>query len=449
MDFANIIDRKAEIELKIQSNNLDVATKRVMDFVTDFSESKSKRREATNIRANFTVLRKEHRISGIMTREIEQRFNSLRNQILDLIDEIEEGFASIEEESEHVELDYKNIVTKVIKTHDSYEKAKQNFKNMHPFTSFGKQEDCVFYAKKITKTYKNKSIGFSLEPTDLELRYGEITALVGENGNGKSTILNIVSGKMAHSSGEIFYPIFDSQNKKDWYDIKTNIAYIEQDLPKWKGFLKDNLHFTLGVNGIKGQENIDEVNFIIHRLGLEKYADAKWEEISGGFKMRFSLARAILRKPKLLILDEPLANLDINTQNLFLTDLRYITNSIKNKISVMVSSQDLYQIEKIADNIIFLSDGEALYNGRMKSFGEDREENSFEVGITINEDDFLTILDSVAYTRIKKDGYDYIIDTKKSVTSKELLELFLQHDLEVQYFRDISKSTRKLFGEIK
>ena len=82
--------------------------------------------------------------------------------------------------------------------------------------------------------------------------------------------------------------------------------------------LVDNLHFAAAIHGIRGKENEDEVDFIIWRLGLDKYRNATWNEISGGFKMRFSLGRALVYNPRLLILDEPLANLDVNTQLLFL-----------------------------------------------------------------------------------------------------------------------------------
>ena len=455
MDLAVVKKRHEEIERYIQNDDLDMATKRSMDFVTDFSVDRTKRREAINIRASYSALRKEYRQFG-RTKEIEIRFKKLIDQILEFIDEIEESFETytITEYSHRDDLNQDNK-DKQKESLTPYEKAKKRFKKekQKPVTLIDtqnlKREEIVFCAREVTKTYKSNSINFSFKPIDLDLRYGEITALVGENGNGKSTLLNIVAGELLHSSGEIDYPQLVGEKKDNWYHIKTQIAYIEQELPKWQGFLRDNLHFTLGINGIKGQENIDEVDFVIHRLGLEKYADAKWDEISGGFKMRFSLARAILRKPKLLILDEPLANLDINTQNLFLTDLRDLANSLKNRMSVIVSSQNLYEVEAISDNIIFLSEGKAIYNGRVEEFGEDRDENSFEVHIDISEDELLSVLESVEYINIKKDGQNYIINTQRSVTAKGLLELFLANGLEVRYFRDISKSTRKRCGEIK
>ncbi|CAA6820573.1 MAG: ABC transporter ATP-binding protein [uncultured Sulfurovum sp.] len=462
IDLIVLKERQEEIEQYIQNDDLDMATKRSMDFVTDFSSDKSKRRESIDIRATYSSLRKESRQLG-RTAEMEERFRRLRGQILEFIDDITDEFDaedSIEKKSsvksETVDNTKQESSKKQVETLTSYEKEKKRFKENRNREEVvicddvsDIEQETVFSARGIRKVYKSNSINFSFKPIDLDLKYGEITALVGENGNGKSTLLNMISGELLQSSGTLSYPSLKGDKQKDWYQLKTQIAYIHQELPKWQGLLRDNLHFTLGINGIKNRDNIDEVDFIIHRLGLEKYTNAKWDEISGGFKLRFSLARSILRNPKLLILDEPLANLDIHTQNLFLTDLRDLTNSLKNKMSVVISSQNLYEVEAVADNIVFMSDGKATYNGTVKDFGEDREENSYEVKIAISEDELLSVMESVEYINIKKNGANYIIDTTRSVTSKILLELFLAKRLEVKYFRDISKSTRKLFGEIK
>ena len=182
----------------------------------------------------------------------------------------------------------------------------------------------VFEANNITKIYK-KAFEFELEPISFELNFNQITSLVGQNASGKTTIMRIVSGELLHNEGATSYPYLKEVlniEEDSWYEKKKNIFFIPQDLPKWAGKLIDNLYFLLAVRGKKEQEIIDEVDFMLHRLDLEKFKDASWDEISGGYKMRFTLAKALLSQPKLLVLDEPLANLDINTQKLFLQDLK-------------------------------------------------------------------------------------------------------------------------------
>ncbi|MEH2391155.1 MAG: ATP-binding cassette domain-containing protein [Nostoc sp.] len=212
-------------------------------------------------------------------------------------------------------------------------------------------------------------------------------------------------------------------------------------------WLADNLHFAASIHGITGQDNQDIVDFTISRLGLEQYKKASWNEISGGFKMRFVLAKAIICNPKLIILDEPLANLDINTQALLLKDLIDFAQSKKNPISIIISSQNIYEVENIADNIIFIKNGQAKYNGLVKNLGENRNNNSYEINCNLSKKEITDFLKEVNlnYERVEQAGNNFIIHTYKNVTNNDLLRVFIENNISLKYFRDISQSTRKLF----
>ncbi|NEP89665.1 MAG: ATP-binding cassette domain-containing protein [Okeania sp. SIO2C2] len=221
-------------------------------------------------------------------------------------------------------------------------------------------------------------------------------------------------------------------------------------MPKWTGTLVDNLHFAAAIHGIRGEENEDEVDFIIWRLGLDKYRNATWNEISGGFKMRFALAKALVCNPRFLILDEPLANLDVNTQLLFLQDLRYLADSLAHPKTILLSSQHLYEVENITDNIIFIKEGSVIYNGNLEDFGKDREENAFELGCNLSKNELMDLLEEISYTQIEIVGHNqYIISASKNVGSNEMIKVFIDNDITLKYFRDISKSTRRLFNREK
>lgn len=179
----------------------------------------------------------------------------------------------------------------------------------------------------VHKTYKRNK-NFSLKNINLTLREGEITGLVGENGNGKTTLINIIAGELSPDKGRVFFPFLGSNHSK-WSQAKKEIGYLPQRLPRWRGSLKDNLHFSASLNGLYGKNNEKEVEYITYRLGLEKYQNLNWDEISGGFQTRFALASLLIWNPKLLILDEPLSNLDINAQVEFLQDIRDLASSKK------------------------------------------------------------------------------------------------------------------------
>ena len=307
------------------------------------------------------------------------------------------------------------------------------------------QTEIIFKGTGISKTYKSRTRSFALKPLDLELRAGEITAVVGENGAGKTTLLNLAAGRLYLTGGKIEYPYLEGPGTTSLYDRQRKIAILNQELEAWKGKLIDNLHFHAAVHGIKGAENEEWVNFLLKRLGLSDYKDAKWKQISGGFRTRFALAKALTQKPNLLILDEPLANLDVNTQLIFLNDLKELVKSLEQPISMVVSSQHLHEIEYISDNIVFIRDGETIYSGSMSTFEANRQDNVFELKCSLAKEELQNLLAESSLQNLKMAGDNYILRFPREVESETVLRTLLNGGTKITLFRDISQSTRKLF----
>jgi ABC-2 type transport system ATP-binding protein len=302
----------------------------------------------------------------------------------------------------------------------------------------------VFRGENLKKTYKG--FPFSLKNVNLELKTGEITSIVGENGNGKTTLLRIVAGELLADSGSQLYPNL-GVSPGDWYKIKQKIAFIPQNLEKWSGKLIENLYFAAAVHGINPSDNEDTVEFIIHRLGLSKYKNATWNEISSGYKLRFALAKAMVWRPKILILDEPLANLDVNAKLLFMQDLRLLSQSTRFPVSILLSSQQLHEVETVTDKIMFIKNGVCEYYGATSDFGANRQTNVFEIGGNFGISDLRPLLQSLSdKVRIESTGQSFIVETPLEITGNLLLEKLIGN-IKVDYFRDISQSTRKLFHQ--
>ena len=106
----------------------------------------------------------------------------------------------------------------------------------------------LLQADAISKRYSGSS--FSLNPVSLQLHSGDILGLVGENGNGKTTLLRCLSGQLALDSGSIEYKLLQ---RPDYYSIRNHIVFIPQRIPQWYGQLKDNLHFSASLAGITRQ----------------------------------------------------------------------------------------------------------------------------------------------------------------------------------------------------
>ncbi len=306
--------------------------------------------------------------------------------------------------------------------------------------------EIVCLVNNVNKTFHRS--GFKMQGINTAFRLGEITGVVGENGNGKTTLFRMISGELAADSGTIAYPYLQRQfgiMANDWAEIKQRIAFIPQHLDKWYGSVRDNLHYELALHGIKGKMNEEEVEYIIYRLGLEEHQNKKWSQLSGGYRLRFALARALVWKPVFLVIDEPLANLDIKAQLVILNDLRDLANSYRYPLSVVVSSQHLHEIEHVSDNIIFMKQGEVVFNGKTDDLGEGREENTFEFATELTLEEVERSLGGFEYYQLEHTGLAYVIHTPLHITQMEVMQKFIAADIEVSYFRDISKSTKKLF----
>ncbi|WP_166437230.1 ABC transporter ATP-binding protein [Niastella caeni] len=298
---------------------------------------------------------------------------------------------------------------------------------------FTDQTTSLVTAREISKTYSSGN--FSLRPISIQINTGDVLGIVGENGNGKTTLLRCMAGQLALDSGELH---FAQLEKPDYYDIKHHLAFIPQRIPRWYGLLKDNLHFSAAISGVTGEENSVMVDFMLERLDLTPYAHLTWTQISSGYRTRFEIARILLQKPKLLILDEPLANLDINAQQSILTDLRFMAKSVHNPMGILLSSQQLHEVEKIADTVLLIKKGSCLFRT-----GEgEKTADAFvvELETTANRALLLKALDDKG--ELQFNGGFYTI-TSKELPAQDILSKLVNGSIPITYFRDITHSTKR------
>ncbi|WP_298393269.1 ATP-binding cassette domain-containing protein [Flavobacterium sp.] len=294
----------------------------------------------------------------------------------------------------------------------------------------------------LVKSYGASSFG--LGPIKMELYQGQILGLVGENGNGKTTLLRSLCGELCPSSGTINYNFqFD-----DNYDLRTKLVYIPQRTDSWYGSMFENLQFTATNYGYKPEENELIVELIIARLGLRKYRKHSWSSLSSGYKMRFELARMLLRKPKILLIDEPLANLDILAQQTVLEDFKAIAKSPFRPIGIVLSSQQLYEVEKTSDQVIFLK------YGKQKNLIENatnEEDTVIENNLVIefesewNQSQLGETFDKLNMISLQYNGGTYIINFPEEVSIYDFMKVVINQKIPLQYLRNISNSTRRFF----
>jgi len=298
----------------------------------------------------------------------------------------------------------------------------------------------LLQADNLSKKYRNSF--FSLGPVNLKISTGEIIGLVGENGNGKTTLLRLLCRELVPTSGQITY-FFDY---KDEYDLRTKLVYIPQRTKDWHGSLLSNLRFTASSYGIIGEENKLLVELIIARMGLRPYRNLKWKNLSSGYKMRFELARMLLRKPQLLLIDEPLANLDILAQQVILDDFRNMTKSPYRPLAIILSSQQLYEVEKTSDYVIFLKNGKqdtGIYSGSSPDSVNEKLIVEFETDW--KQEQLIQLFSRLNLEKLQLEAGTYIAIFPQDTTVTQFLELIIANNIQLLYFRNISQSTRRFF----
>lgn len=299
-------------------------------------------------------------------------------------------------------------------------------------------EQSVLRARNILKSYGSKK--FSLGPVSVEIKKGQVYGLVGENGNGKTTLLRILAKEISYNEGELNYSF--NQIPKNDYDLRTKLVYIPQRTAKWYGSLKDNLKFVLSNYGISSEENETRVLMMIARLGLWNYKHLKWSELSSGYKMRFELARTLLRKPELLLLDEPLANLDVLAQQVILEDLKAIANSVNHPITLILSSQQLYEVEKVSDKVIFLKNGQ--YKNNENGLISDNQ-LIIEIDTSNSREDLLETFKNFKLEKLNFNGGVFVAYFAEETELYQVISALGNAKIQITYLRNISNSTRRFF----
>ena len=218
----------------------------------------------------------------------------------------------------------------------------------------------------ITKNYKNIK---ALNNISLSINEGELYGLLGVNGAGKTTLLKILSGLTNQTSGDF---IVDGFTNKNMDEIKKIIDISPQESAVAKNLtVLENLKFF---QDLYNQKDENYLNEIIEDLGLSEVINQRAKTLSGGYQRRLSIALGLISKPKILLLDEPTLGLDVIARR----ELWKIVNKFKGKITIILTSHYLEEIEALCDRVAILSKGNLLIEGTINEIKEKTNEASFE-----------------------------------------------------------------------
>ncbi|MEO9362685.1 MAG: ABC transporter ATP-binding protein [Nitrososphaera sp.] len=169
-----------------------------------------------------------------------------------------------------------------------------------------------------TFSYSNGTLHTNrvLDRINLDIREGEFVTIVGPSGCGKSTLLNIISGLDSPDSGSI---LMNGEAKRST-DANRIVIFQEGALFPWLSVL-DNVEFGLKLANVPKEKRRATANYFINMVQLSKFADSYVYQLSGGMKQRVAIARALALDPKILLMDEPFAALDVQTRDMLHAEL--------------------------------------------------------------------------------------------------------------------------------
>jgi NitT/TauT family transport system ATP-binding protein len=182
----------------------------------------------------------------------------------------------------------------------------------------------------------------ALERFDLEVSRGEFLSLLGPSGCGKSTVLRLVAGLAAPTEGQVVRP----------GGMRVAVVFQEPTLMPWASAF-DNVWLPLRLAGRSAAEVRDEVMAVLARVGLADFANAFPRELSGGMRMRVSIARALVTRPELLLLDEPFAALDEITRGRLDDDLLELWR--EHGLTVLFVTHSVYEAVYLSTRIAVLA----------------------------------------------------------------------------------------------
>ena len=193
----------------------------------------------------------------------------------------------------------------------------------------------------------------------LEVNEGEIFGFLGPNGAGKSTTINIVSGLIKSSAGEV--NIFNKPLKKFEKEIKKKIGVVPQTLAIYSELsAEENIKFFASIYGVKGEELKKAVEYALEFTGLIEHRKTKAKNFSGGMMRRLNIACGIAHKPKLVIMDEPTVGIDPQSRNHILESVKELN---RNGCTIIYTSHYMEEVENICDRIAIIDKGKIIAEG--------------------------------------------------------------------------------------
>ena len=288
----------------------------------------------------------------------------------------------------------------------------------------------------LRKTYGN---GFqALKGIDLEVKQGDFFALLGPNGAGKSTTLGIVTSLVNKSDGQV--SVFGNDIVTRPTEAKLCMGIVPQEF-NFNAFEKviDIVVTQAGYYGIGAKQATERAEFYLKELGLWEKRNDRARMLSGGMKRRLMIARALVHDPKLLILDEPTAGVDIELRRSMWEFLRKINAA---GTTIILTTHYLEEAESLCRNIAIIDKGEIIQNSSMKALLAQLNVETFVLDLA---DELQEAPSIEGFATRLADGHSLEVDVPKSEGLNGVFEQLNKSGIKVLSMRNKANRLEELF----
>ena len=271
--------------------------------------------------------------------------------------------------------------------------------------------------KNVTKKYGNFT---AVDNITFTVNDGEVVGLLGQNGAGKSTTMNMITGFIEPTEGSIIVNGFDIMKKS--LKAKKQIGYMPENVPLYSELtVKEFVSYMAELKLVGRKERKQEVENVIKETGLEEVKNKLIRNLSRGYKQRVSMAGALVGNPEVLILDEPTVGLDPKQ----IIEIRNLIKNLGKKHTVILSSHILSEISQICERVVILNKGKIV----AIDTPENLEEKTKEQNVL-----FVTV----------EDKEEKMSSLKEKITDIEKLEMIKDNEDGTKQYKIVSKSEKDI-----
>ena len=287
--------------------------------------------------------------------------------------------------------------------------------------------------KNVTKKY-GKAV--AVEDISFTIKEGEIVGLLGPNGVGKSTTMNMLTGFIEQTEGEIIIDGYDMLKKPK--KAKREIGYMPEGVPLYTDLtVKEFVTYMAEIKKVNKKERKEKVEKIIEETGLKDVEKKLIKNLSRGYKQRVSMAGALVGEPKILILDEPTVGLDPKQ----ITEIRNLIKELGKTHTIILSSHILSEVSQICNKVIIINKGKIIAVDTPENL-ENKVSNNNCIYVTIEDTD-----NKIENVKDKINGIKKLelIKSNEDGTKEYMIEAEKDTDLRKTIFAEFAKENITIF----